>query len=415
LLVSKHAFSLEIDTTYSAGVGVSDNITRSESNEIDESMGVVGLDFGLTQDSARVRADVSSQFDYVHYVNGTFDDELIGGFSGFVDITLLDERLTWMFQNSFGQQTIDPLTPANPGNREDTNRFSTGPTINLLPGSRNQVRIDLRYTRVDFEERDTDDERMSAALQVGREIQRGARLSLNAFTERVEFDNGGASSDFDRVEGFIRFALAGNRNQLDMDLGYTEIKSDTSAGDGLLVRLNWTRQVSTNTTFNLSGGSSYSDQGNIFQFNQDNSSDLRDTSETFTTDIPFTSNFVNAGYSLSYVRTQFDIGLQWRQEDYKGGPPIDVDTTGANLNFRRDISQSIFTAFGLRFERRDFKYLNTADDNIFATAELGYRFTSTLSLALRYGYTERSGESAVSKSRENRLFLRFLYSPNRAQ
>jgi hypothetical protein len=410
-LVASVAHSAEIEAQFSAGLGRSDNIARTSDNEIEETIGVAGLSFGLTEETSRLFANIRSQFDYLYYADGTFDDEWVGGLEGTLDFTLIDERLTWMVRNNFGQQTIDPLSAANPGNREDVNFFTTGPNLSLLTGSRNFVDIDLRYSSVSFEERDTDNERTSAALRIGRDIRRSATLSLNATTERVEFDNDGASPDFDRHEGFVRYEVAGGRNVVGIDLGYTEIDVDGETSDGVLARIDWSREVSPSTTIGISGGTSFSDQSDIFRFNQDTTSDLRDTGDDVSSAEPFTSNFFRLSHSLDRDRLSVSIALSWRQEDYKSGPPIDRNVTEATLDVRRDIARSVFAGFSFRYQRRDFKYLEIVDDNTTYSAELGYRFGPSSSASLRYQLLERSGDNAVEESRENSLFLRFFYTP----
>ena len=405
------AYGLELRAQFNTGVGASDNIARAPDNEIDETIGVLGVNFGLLEDTSRLSANIRSQFDYTYYADDTFDNEVVGGLTGNLDFTVLEERLTWMVQDNFGQQTSDPFATPNPGNREDVNFFTTGPTVNFLPGSRNILQLSMRYSRIDFEERNTDNERKSIALQLGREIRRGMRLSLNASTEAIEFDNGGLTPDFDRNEGFVRYELNGNRNTLGFDLGVTEVDILGSTSDGVLARLDWTRELTADTTFVLSGGTSFSDEGDIFRFDQNASADLRDTVDVFASAFPFTSNFVSAQYVISRSRTAINVGMNWREEEYEGGPAIDRVTSGANFSLRRDMTQKMFANVSAQYRRRNFRYLNSADDNVTASAEIGYRFGPAFNASLQYLYFERSGDSAIAVARENRVTLRFFYTP----
>jgi hypothetical protein len=411
LLAGGEADSVELEAQFSAGVGKSDNIARTSVNEIEETIGVAGIIFGLTEETSRLSADIRSQFDYLYFADGTFDDEWVGGMVGILAYSLVDERLTWFIQNNFGQQTVDLLSASNPGNRENVNFFTTGPTLSLLPDSRNLVEIDLRYSSVSYEESDTDNERMLATLRIGRQIRRGATLSLNATTERVEFDNDGLSRDFDRHEGYVRYELAGNRNTFGMDLGYTQIDIDGETGDGTLARIDWSREVSPSATFRLSAGTGFSDQGNVFVFDQQQTgSDFRDTEDTLGSAEPFTFNNFTISYSLDRDRTSVGFVFTWSQEDYEGGP-LDNDFSRATLSVRRNISPSVFARFVAEFRRREYKDSPILNDDYSVAAEIGYRFSPSSSVSLQYRLEDRNAADSFFTSRENRLFLRFSYTP----
>ena len=241
----------EYDASVRAGVGASDNIARTPQNEIAETITTAGFDFAVTNQTRRMDLDLRSQFDYVDYSDGTFDSEWVGGLNAFVTFTLIDERLRWIVQDDFGQALFDPLQPARPDNRENINFFTTGPTLNLLPASRNLIDIDVRYSRVHYEIRPFDNERLSGALSVGREISRESTLSLNLRGERTEFDDGELTPPIETYEAFARFETTGNRSTLGFDIGYTEVEFDGSEGDGILARVDYTRQTSANGTVTM--------------------------------------------------------------------------------------------------------------------------------------------------------------------
>ena len=67
--------------------------------------------------------------------------------------------------------------------------------------------------------------------------------------------------------------------------------------------------------------------------------------------------------------------------------------------------------FSAQFLQRNFKYLNTADDDVSVGVDLGYTFGNSFNASLQYNYYARRGDTAVAVSRENRLFLRLFYTP----
>ena len=181
LLTSGIQFSVaaELEAEVRAGVGVSDNIARTSTMEIDETIATVGFDFAATEQTRRLDLDIRSNVDYLDYVDDTFDAEWVGGLNGLAIFSLIDERLTWEIRDNFGQQLLDPLEVARPGNRENVNFFTTGPTLTSSAGGRNPIVLDARYSRVSYEERPFDNDRLSGRLSVGRNTSRDATASLN--------------------------------------------------------------------------------------------------------------------------------------------------------------------------------------------------------------------------------------------
>ena len=410
LLMSTVTHGLEYDAQVRAGIGASDNIARTSQNEVDETITSVGFSFGVTGQTNKLDLNVRSQFDYVDYSDGTFDSELIGGLNGSLTFTLIDERLRWVILDTFGQTLFDPLQPARPDNREDVNFFATGPTLLLNPASRNPIILNLRYSRMDFETRPSDNDRLSVALSIGRDISRVSTLSLNLDATRIEFDNG-LTPPVEGYEAFGRFETTGNRSTLGIDIGYNEVEFAGSIGDGILARVDYTRETSVNGTFSVSGGSQFSEQGDIFRFYRDITYNLTATSDIPDSPAPFQNNFFALSYSLDQERYSIVTSVDWNQEDYKDGQGIDRDIFRSNLKFRRDVSRKIFAGANIGFLRREFKYLDRRDDDLILGVNLGYRFSAGFDTSIEYHHFQRNSVTPLADFTENRAFIRFSYTP----
>ena len=412
LLTSGIQFSVaaELEAEVRAGVGVSDNIARTSTMEIDETIATVGFDFAATEQTRRLDLDIRSNVDYLDYVDDTYDAEWVGGLNGLAIFSLIDERLTWDIRDNFGQQSLDPLEVARPGNRENVNFFTTGPTLTSSAGGRNPIVLDARYSRVSYEERPFDNDRLSGRLSVGRNTSRDATASLNFFAERIEFDDSAVTPPIDQQEAYIRYEKTGARNTIDVELGYNQVEYAGDTGDGVLARIAWTRQTSANGTMRLTGGSQYSDQGNIFRFYQDITNDLSDTTDGADTAAPFQNHFIAIGYALEHVRYTVDISADWIQEDYKGDLGIDRDHFRSALRFQREISRTVFAGANIRFLHREYKYLDRRDDDLVLGLNLGYRFSTGFSILADYQHWQRNSIGGADFT-ENRLFIRALYTP----
>ena len=405
------SIAAEYDAEFRAGIGVSDNVTRVAQGEVDETIATAGLSLSATEQTRKLDLALSLDIDYLDYLDDTYDSEYVGGLNGIATFNIVDERLQWVIQDTYGQQLLDPLAPARPDNREDVNYFTTGPTFSFLPGSRSPVQIEARYSRVNFEERPSDNDRLSGALSVGRDTGRDTTISLNLTAERVEFDDGAAADRLDSASAYIRYEKAGNRTTVSADLGYNEVESGGFEGDGLLLNVDVSRQTSANGTLALTASSSYSDQGDIFRLLQDTTGDLRETADGVSTEAPFQHNFLALSYVIAQERYGIDLSTSFSEEDFEGGVGLDRDVFRSDARFTREISRRVFVRADIRFARREFKYLDRRDDDLVLGVTGGYRFMDGVAVSLEYQHFQRNSITVGADFTENRAFLRLEYIP----
>jgi hypothetical protein len=138
--VSGSAFA-DLTYTVEAGVGQSDNIMRADSGEIDETIGLAGLELKWDRKSPRLEADVDIDADYLHYFGGTFDDEVVGSGNALLDFGIIPDSFSWRVQDNFGQELNDPFAPITPETREQVNYFTTGPAFMMRLGQAGILRV----------------------------------------------------------------------------------------------------------------------------------------------------------------------------------------------------------------------------------------------------------------------------------
>jgi len=411
LCISYSVHGIELNGEFNSGVGSSDNITRTSQAPISDVFALVGLKLDVTEESRRFRTNVQSQFDFLTYLDDTYDDEVIGGLNGFAEFAVVEERVAWFVQDNYGQQLFDPFTPSTPSNRENVNFFTTGPTIKFLRSGRNHANLDLRYSSENYELSPDDNDRYSSRVLIGRDINRRWTVSIGGLYEELSFDVGSPQRDYDRVEGFVRFGVVGNKNSFEIDAGTTEIESDLSRNRGPLVRINWTSELSPKSTLIISGGSAYSDRGGRFRSAQDDATDLRDTVDITTLSAPFRENSFSGRYRVEQDRTSVNLIASWIQEDYRGGEPLDRDSYRAETLIRRDFSRRVFGTIRVGLFRRDFKYLDRLDKDFLASLGVGFRFGRRLSVTVNYQYLERDSNIDGSEFTDQRYSIRGVYTP----
>ena len=148
LAVAGNVAAQETRFSVSAGVTHTDNVGRVSANEESELIPEAGLQLWFTR-AGRLDADLAMDLRYLTYVDDTFDDELLGGLDGRLSFAFVPDRFMWVVEDNFGQSFIDPQAIETPGNRQNFNYFSTGPTLVLPLGTRMDLSISGRWSDVD--------------------------------------------------------------------------------------------------------------------------------------------------------------------------------------------------------------------------------------------------------------------------
>ena len=409
--------SLAVEGTgsYGVGVGTTDNVARVPADEDSDTLYIANLELELLDEEGRLHSDVDAYFEYVNYASGTFDSEVTGGLNAYFEASLVPGRFYWLLRENFGQRQQDPFSASTPANREHVNFITTGPQLDLVSGARNIVRAQLVYSRVDFEESPSDNERFGGALQFGREVSRGHTLSLIGSTESVEFADNAVGTDFDRNQAYVRYQALGGSNEIEIDVGYTEIDADGEKFDEVLFRLNWNREISSYSSWRLLGGSEISDEGSVFRLFQEELGDLNVTANAVNNPNPFLNHYVTTNFTYARDRNVTSFGLALNQADFEDNNGNDRDTILVSLNLQRDIGDRFFG--GLRFAARfiEFTDIDRKTDSFTGVLTLGYQIGGYTDLSIQYQYTTRNDTVALNEYDENRVFLRASYTPGWAR
>lgn len=406
------ARAAELGTEFSTGIAVSDNIARTAGNTTNETISLVGLVLDLSESTRKLDASLNVDLTYMNYLDNTFADEIVGGGDLNVDLTLVDERLSWTVEDNFGQQLGDPFASTNPGNRENVNYLTTGPTLTLPLSSRNSIGLDLMYSAVNYEVRPFDNKGGLVALRLDRQISRGRTLSLNGRARNINYEGESLAPDIDILETYLRFAGDDNRGNFNVDIGLTELSVANGKSSGLLVRANWLRQVSPFATLNASASSQYSEQGDLFRYSQGRSVPFALTQNIDGFGNAFRNYAVDVDYALNRERSRLRFGVGWRQEDYQLGFARDRDILRATFFVERDVTRNIFVNVGLRLFNRAYKYIDREDTDTRASMSIGYRFGPAFRADVEYNYVRRKSTNAIDEYRENRAILNLTYVPS---
>lgn len=411
------ASGFEAAVELNASVGNSDNIASVPTDETSETIQTVGLAFVLTEDSPKTTIDIAGNALFYRYVDGTFDEELIGGASVSVVRTLVPERFFWNLDDDFGQQIIDPLRAATPINREDINIFRTGPEYVLPLGDRTAMRLDGRYSKITYAETSVvDNARRRAQLTFERTIGPRAVADIGFNAEDIDFDL--FDNDLKRRQVYIGANLTGARSSFVARVGVNDFSSEEesesepeSEDEGLLFDLAFSRQVGRRGTLNLEVEHGFSDSGDIFGFGQGIDRDFTVTQDAITTPDVMELDSLAVSYDVQSVRTSWSLRMFHVDENYVTEDHIDRKRDGLRFGMMRSFSSRWRLFLRGRVTRRDFYELNRVDDDKIASLEISRRLGGAAEIGFRVEQFTRESDEPLAEYEENRVFVTFRFRP----
>ncbi len=402
----------EIDAGFRTSYGWTDNAGRSSTTTIEERLITAGFDLDVSEQTRKFEFALRSSFDFLHYADDTFDDELAGGAAASLLYWLVDERLNWIVEENYGQQLADPFAAETPANRESLNFFTTGPSFLLPIGERNQFGLEMRYSQMDYEITPIDNDRVSARLSFDHTVNEYSVFSVNVRGREVEFDDSDVVDDYEVQEYFVRYEINSPRNTLTADLGWATADSAGEEQEGYMFMLEWQRTLTPRTSVTFTGGSRYADEGDLFRDLQNSDDNVGRTVDVDGEDEPFRNHFIGARYDIEATRTNVVIDFSWNQDDFKFGSPLDRNVVRAELAVERELSRSFSASMFVDLYSRDYQVIDRKDDDVAFGFSLDYEIGQSWSAALIGQYFDRNSTSPDANYTEKRAFIRFTYTPD---
>jgi len=410
------------DLTYrvDAGLGYSDNIRRTPTAEVSENIATAGLDLGWKDKTRRLSADVDINGDYLHYRDGTFDDEFVGLGNGELTFGIVPDHFTWLVQDSFGQSQSDPFAPATPETRENINYFTTGPDLIARLGSGNSLRLFGRYSQTDYERSLFDSDRTGVGAAFARQLAAQTQIALQGSEEHIRFDDTPAS-DYDQSNAFARYSTRGARTDVAIEGGYSWLERDggNSKTSGPVARLDVTREVSAASRVSVSLGTQFSDSSQALRgaVGQPVGGGTGVTSAPE----PFENRFVDLSWNFTRNRTGFGLRASWNEDQYDR--EFDTQATQPDRNrwvyeltlSRRFTPNVTGTLIG-SYTDEEFKTVPLlTSDELRIGGTLDWQFGRHTGVSLLVERYERNSSDVSTEYTENRGFLTLFYRVGEAQ
>jgi len=425
-----------VDYGVDVGIGETDNINLTPTDKVSQTMAITDIDFAIKQQSRRLDLDAKGDFSYLDYLQGAYASQLVGRFDGLAQLALIPERLTWTFQDSFGQTQIDPFAAVTPANQEHVNYASTGPNLFLRFGPLAFVDVTARYARTDYQTSPFDSNRFSGSLAIGHQLSASSSVSVNVSSERVLFDDTVLNTDFNRSSVYAHYELRGARTTLSANLGATKVDQGGESVTGALGKLELSRQLSSAAKLTFTVGRDLTDGSTSFNGTGDvggaggvgitpggalggnntapgGASSGIATTPAAVTSANYTVTYASAGWNYVRNRTTFGLTGRWEKDTYDGLPQLNVTRGDAGFSIERKLNRAFSAQLLGSIYRTEYANADFAETDGRVGAALTFRQGRGLEVRLRYDHTSRiaSGISSGSGYSENRAFLTIGYRP----
>jgi hypothetical protein len=218
------AHALRVDYVVDLTTERNDNLLLRSNDPISLTILRPGIGFDVSHESSTLQTRISGRAEYRRYGDDRFDDAVDGALNGRVNWVAIPERLSFTVVDNLTLQPVDTLAPDTPGNRQQVNVLSAGPTLSFDWGANWRGATELRYVRSEAEITDQfDSERIALALRAIKPLSTTSRLALNLQTQRVDFQDDSTARDYVRSELFARYSRTLNQFDLAVDMGYSHL------------------------------------------------------------------------------------------------------------------------------------------------------------------------------------------------
>jgi hypothetical protein len=403
ILAAESAFAID------AGIGHTDNIGRTATDQRSAVISTAGAVFSFSDVTRRFEADISGNLEYQHYSADTYPGQIVGDATARGKLVVIPEHFEWKFAEYFGQTTLQQAEAITPSNRENINYFSTGPLLTVGLGSNNRLTMEGTYSKVDYQHADLNNQRYRGAFSVEHELSTVSKVSLNFESMRISYQDELLNPPSDQREAFVRYQATGARTTLALDAGYARVQQDTTERSSPVFRLDASRVTSRNSTLDILLGREFSDAGSLYKTLQATLGSNDVTQVVQPTSEPFTSTYGGIFWKIKQDRASLEFSISRYKQAYEKLSQFDQTRTAIRGDFSRQFTPTVqfYTSAVLWKSVYASEFGNTTDRNF--VVGLAKRIGKQLALDLQYDRFDRTAVRATDASKANQVWLRIYY------
>ncbi len=395
-----------------AGIGTSDNVAHVVGGGERVSIISLGTDFAVQHQTRRMDANLLGNLAWLDYSGREFDSEVQGRAAGAMRIAIMDDRLSWSVEDSFGQTPKDSLQARTPDNQENINSFSTGPNLLWRLGANTYVQGNARYGRFDYMDSPFDSQRLGGYLGLQRRVSSRASLTLGVSTQKIEPIGSSLGFTYDTEEATAGYELTGAQNTLRLQVGVSRVQGGGLNDSGGLFRLGLERRVGERSTLTLRAARERTDAGASLgsgRFGEQMPVAAAPDAYNLSREIePYLNDSVALGWNIRGRVTTLRLDATWSMEDSLGSSDTKRSQHNLSATARRQLGPRLTGGLRLRHSDQDIRGRGGLTENL-VSLSLNWQAGRNLSLETSGDLSRYHRQGEPGNARESRFWLRLRY------
>ena len=398
----------DIGWSVESGIKHSDNVTLNDIGEVSDTIASLGGSLSLDRDSRRIQASLIGNGSYRNYLDGTYDDELVGQAAANLLLKLAPDRFHWSFEDTYGQVATNQFAAVTPENRQNINTLSTGPDFLLRLGRQTTLQLSGRYGDTNYQDSsELNTSNWGGSVSVLRNSSSKNSVGVVAEQNRFSYD-APATPNYDQQALYVSWQASGARQSLYVAIGANRVKSVDGSNSNPMLRVDWQRRVTPSWTMNVDLASEYQNTGQ--QFASQTTGSNSGATNVGISAAPAAARRAGTSFTYQSPRTRVTIGSGYSQLDYVGASTLDEDGWNAMANVHRRLTPRVNGSLGYRINKRDYDaVLNPGRTERIAEAGLDWGFGKSTFLILEYRHTAATSPSPDFRYTDNSISLRVSY------
>lgn len=414
------ALALRVDYIVDLAIERNDNLLLTPTDPIAITVLRPGLGFEIVHDTSVLQARVTGRAEYRRYGDDRFDDSVDATLVGRVNWVAIPERLSFSVVDNLTLQPVDTLAPDSPGNRQQVNVLSAGPTLSFEWGDGWRGVGELRHIRSEAEITDEfNSERNEIALRAIKRLSPTSRLAFNAQHQRVDFERDTVARDYTRSELFVRWSRTLNRVDLAVDAGYSRLRyrsplpgfADARSDPMLRTSLTW--RPSDLHRFEASFTSQFSDVAadSLAEIGEDAGPPTGVAAgDTVVNASPYLERRLDAEYTWTAARWTVNVSPYLDRIRYEDTDQFDQNGYGTGFEASWRARRNLMLGVSAALDHNEYIRLSREDETrrygVFARLD----WTRNWSAMLNLGRYERGSTASGQDAAQNVFNLTFSYS-----
>lgn len=402
---------------YSIGVQLehNDNVNLSHDDPVSENILTPEFSFGYKEQGSTITANAAGSLAYRDYLGGTYGGEFRGLLSGLVTWTISPDRFDWVTEDYLGRQPVNVLQSNAPSNQQQTNVFSTGPTLRARFGDALRGRLDLRYTNTHADETTSfNSDRFSAAARLAYLLSPLDNISGSLTASRVRYDETASRPfDYDREDAYVGYERTTRQFKIDAAAGYSVVDpriQGNHSGPLLRVDARWTPSPANN--LGVSAAREFADASQDLIIDPSQIGNLGVGSGRNGAVIsPQLYVQKSLGLDYNHIEDRFHVNVApfWRQIDYLEGEFLSQHSFGYTATFSWLFRPELSLDASTGREHRDYTGLARTDDDKSYALALLWKQTPHWSWSLSASHFVRGSTLDAASYTDNAFILSLIY------